>query len=179
MKAKLQIKDLELELTNLYFNTEWSVQESDSIITGMRLDKEGNELGVDEILNQPIGYVSTPDEWIENEEDNLCNAALFIEEEIKYEKEEESTGYNYAHSDFITKEQRENNTQFYNALLSKCNNFSKLRTIRESVMAGQKGKNGVYFFITGASKEFWNAYNVRKAQLNQATKVHNTLRKTA
>jgi hypothetical protein len=178
---KLKIKDLNTELLNLYFqDSAWREGDLELHGTFVSFDKEtGEEKGADEILTPMIyaAYISEyAEDQVEELGDNLCNAALFIQEEEEYEHEVSVGEVVYKHSDFISKEQRETNTKYYMNAIKTCNNFSKLRTIRESVLAGQKGKNGTYFFLAGEAKKFWELYHAKKAQLNSIVKIKKTMR---
>lgn len=178
MKTKFEIKDLELELTNLFLDTSASWDESvmeDFINWDMDRSEQLNAPVVAQYLNE--NNVTTHDGISED----LCNAALFIQEEDEYVAEttpfyevEESL---VTTSNWISPEQRETNYKFYFEKLAKANNWSRLALVRESVLSGQKGKNGMYFFPVGKSKEFWAAYNKKKEQLNQVTKVKKVLYK--
>lgn len=178
MKTKLQISDLELELSNLFLDTSASWDESvmeDFVNWDMDRSEQLNAPVVAQYLNE--NNVTTYDGISED----LCNAALFIQEEDEYSAEttpfyevEESL---ITTSNWISPEQRETNYKFYFEKLAKANNWSRLALVRESVLSGQKGKNGMYFFPVGKSKEFWAAYNKKKEELNQVTKVKKVLYK--
>lgn len=178
MKTKLQISDLELELSNLFLDTTASWDESvmeDFVNWDMDRSEQLNAPVVPQYLNE--NNVTTYDGISED----LCNAALFIQEEDEYNAEttpfyevEENL---ITTSNWISPEQRETNYKFYFEKLAKANNWSRLALVRESVLSGQKGKNGMYFFPVGKSKEFWAAYNKKKEQLNQVTKVKKVLYK--
>lgn len=181
---KLKINDLVEELMELYYGeSTWDEGDLSLLGTYTKFDKEtGTEIGADLVVSPPVvaTYITAYTEDMAQElGDNLCNAALFIQEEDEYEMDfrlQELEPIKYTHSEFITIEQRTANTNYYMNAIEKCNNFSKLRTIRESVLAGQKGTNGSYFFLTGEAKKFWAAYNTKKEQLNSVIKIKKTLR---
>ena len=184
MKTKFEIKDLELELTNLFLDTSASWDESvmeDFINWDIDRSEQLNTPVIAQPLmeEQPIQY--DEDGFVIEVQEQLCKAALFIQEEDEYQAEttpfyevEESL---ITTSNWISPEQRETNYKFYFEKLAKANNWSRLALVRESVLSGQKGKNGMYFFPVGKSKEFWAAYNKKKEQLNQVTKVKKVLYK--
>ena len=177
MKTKLLVNDLELELASLYMNlsSEWD----DTIME----DYVKWDIKASEQLNDPAVGVTYPDEDLIVDpagfDDNLCNAALFIEEDTQYLPEAapsfEDSNILDTYNSFISQEQRDANTKFYFKKLAEANNWKKLAEVRNSVLAGQKGVNGAYFFNAGKSKEFWAAYHSKKEQLNKVTKVNKIL----
>lgn len=180
MKTKIKIKDLDLELMSLYFNDTWGTKDTFIAAVNVNYNKEtGEEIGVEEVLTPRFDTVSVLSQWVEDNiadlGDQLCNAALFIEDEQTYEVFT-SNEVIYAFSDFITVEQKKLNYEFYCKKLATANNWAKLKIVRESVLAGQKGKNGMFFFNPGESKEFWRKYNEKKNILNQAIKTKNEKR---
>lgn len=175
MKTKFEIHDLEIELNTMFQDlTSWNENE---LKESINIEREINKC---EQLNDPVH--ATPiskyaEDNVQDLGDWLCKAALFEEEEQEYEPEVEVGDYVYTHSDFIPTEQKESNFKFYMKKLLAANNFGKLKAVRETVLIGQQGKNGQYFFPVGKSKEFWAAYNAKKEQLNQVTKIKKTLYK--
>ena len=185
MKTKLQINDLELELSNLFLGTSASWDESvmkDFVNWDINRSEQLNAPVVAQPLmeEQPIQY--DEDGLVIEVPEQLCNAALFIQEEDEYQQEttpfyevEESL---ITTSNWISPEQKETNYKFYTAKLAKANNWNRLALVRESVLTGQKHKvTGNYFFPVGKSKEFWAAYHAKKAKLNQIIKINKTLNK--
>ncbi len=104
--------------------------------------------------------------------ESLNSAALFEEDFTNtYEpdfEEQLQDEVNFMHSDFITNEQKDLNFNFYMTKLSVANNLNKLRIIRESVFAGQKG---CWFFMKPAQlKQFWSYYRNKRNYLNDIIK---------
>ena len=102
--------------------------------------------------------------------ESLTSAALFGEDFTNsYEADFEDQLQNevdFTHSDFITDAQKELNFKFFMSRLAQANNFNKLKIVRESVLAGQKGS---WFFMKKQDgAKFWVAYNLKKDALNKA-----------
>ena len=102
--------------------------------------------------------------------ESISSAALFIEETgYEYEAdfdEQLNNNVSFTHSDFITDAQKDLNYKFYMGRLAQATNFSKLKIVRESVLAGSKGEHGWFFMKKEDSAKFWVAYNNKKADLN-------------
>lgn len=178
MKTKIVIKDLNTELMNLYFH-DGSLNTYEANLFGAKanFDKEsGKEIGADLVLN---GEINPSDlSWLENkvdeEQEPLSYSALCLfEEGIEYEADfgEMNTEVDYEFNTYITDAQKKANFSFFMGKLLVANNFSKLKIVRESVLAGQKGKFGWFFFMKGDSAKFWAAYNLKKESLNKAVKA--------
>ena len=184
MKTKFEIRDLDLELSNLFLDTSASWDESvmeDFVNWDVNKSEQLNEPVVAQALYEQQPEVDEEGNLIKLQE-QLCKAALFEQEEDEYLQDitpcyESEDSFISLAPNYIGKEQREINAKFYFDKLAKANNWSRLALVRESVLSGQKGKNGMYFFPVGKSKEFWAAYNKKKEELNQVTKVKKVLYK--
>lgn len=207
MKTKIQIKDLNTELMNLYYQDgNMDMKELELFDTQVKYDKEtGIEIGVEDVLNLPVEGVNDIDEvtfdledyrvnhrvstskfkdrglyWSSEEQalvlyrdfkgtESITSAAVFgVETNVEYEKDFDDqleVNINYEHNDFITDAQKDLNFNFFMGRVAQANNFRKLKIVRESVLAGQKGS---WFFMKKEdAKKFWDAYNQKKAYLNK------------
>lgn len=178
MKAKIQIKDLNSELMNLYFQDGvLNTFEMELFESKVSFDKEtGIENGADLVLNTEItpSFISPRIEAMTAEEQDTLSAAALcqFEEGLEYEADfgEMNTEIDYEFNPYITDAQKTVNFDFFMGRLMSANNFSKLKIVRESVLAGQKGKHGWFFFKKGDSAKFWVAYNLKKEALNKNIK---------
>jgi hypothetical protein len=169
------ILDLQDEMQNLYWGSESFVSPHEIQLRRGRVkfnEETGMELEADLILTPELTNVSCisprmENKIVEDREDSLCNAALFIYEddnglepdfgELEYEFTDEPNG-------FITPAQQSLNFNFYMERLAKAKNFRELKVVRESVLTGQKGS---WFFMSRPNaKTFWNAYDAKKEKMN-------------
>ena len=207
MKTKIKIKDLNLELMNLYYQDgSFNTREVELYENRVSINTDtGSELGASEVLNKEAEGVFYPDEdklaleeyrteyrtssskfknrglyWSSEDQaltvfrnykgtESLNSAALFVEDfATEYEpdfQEQLENEVEFTHSDFITDAQKKLNFNFFMGRLAQANNFSKLKIVRESVLAGQKGS---WFFMQREdAKIFWDAYNKKKEKLNE------------
>ena len=173
MKTKIKIKDLNSELLNLYYQDgNFNPFDTELFEGRAKFNKEtGEEIGADLILTPELTNVSYISPRMESktaeEEDTLCDAALFIQQEQTYEPDfgvKESMDTDLDFTPFITDEQKDTNFKYFMRQLTLCKNFSRLKVIRESVLTGQKGS---WFFMRKEdAKKFWDAYNQKKEILN-------------
>lgn len=174
MKTKF-IADLHEEMANLYWNNDSFVNPHEIQLRSGRAKfnpETGTELDADLILTPMLTDVSVispemEDKIVENQENNVCNAALFIYEDDNTPEPDFgdlSAEFNDEPNGFITPAQQSLNFEFYMERLAKAKNFKELKIVRESVLAGQKGS---WFFMTRKnSKTFWEAYNTKKEKMN-------------
>jgi hypothetical protein len=176
MKTKIVIKDLNTELMNLYYY-DGSLNTFEMELFGAKtnFDKEtGEEIGADLVLNTQVtpSFIS-PKIETEAGDTELSYAALCLfEDGLEYEADfgEMNTEVDYEFNAYITDAQKTVNFNFFMGKLLVANNFSKLKIVRESVLAGQKGEHGWFFFKKGDSAKFWDAYNLKKEALNKNIK---------
>lgn len=154
----LQIADLALELSNLYYATGHEFQEGLSI--AMFNPKTGKEIGVD-VVTPMFTNVSKPKE--DKDEDELCDAALFIYPESEYTQEVINIDVDDKISSFISKKQRNLNGEFLINKVINARNFFDLKTARESFLALSKKP----WALSDKDKTvFWEEYNITKDYLN-------------
>jgi hypothetical protein len=179
MKTKFII-DLHEEMSALYWSDDSFVNPHEIKLRSGRAKfnpETGTELDADLILTPEltnVSYISEEmeDKIVESQENNLCNAALFIFEEdntpapeFKYFGEEFTDEPN----GFITPAQQSLNFSFYMERLAKAKNFRELKVVRESVLTGQKGS---WFFMNRKdAKTFWAEYNTKKEKMNNKRSV--------
>lgn len=154
----LQIPDLTLELSNLYYATGFEFQEGLSM--AMFNPETGEEIGAD-ILTPMLNNITQPIE--DKDEDSLCDAALFIYPDTEYSQEKVNLDINFTYDNFISKEQRNLNGQFMITKVINARNFFELKIARESFLTLSKKP----WALNDKDKTvFWQEYNITKEYLN-------------
>jgi len=157
----LNIPDLHLELSNLYYSTEHEYQEGFG--TAMFNPETGKEIGADIVTPMLTNVKELKDEPL-LEEEQLCDAALMKMPETQYSSEPSPDfEISYSYSSFITKQQRALNGRFLINKVINANNFYELKIVRESFLALSKKEWALNY--SDISK-FWSKYKITKEYLN-------------